>query len=111
MFDRRLIQYFDWGLMGLAILIGCVGLITLFSAVTAETPTPQKMLFFKQLLWFGVGLVAIGQDIQMPAESCFEFNISAGLAEGTSTDEIESIIASAESKRKTVAQFQCPMRG
>ena len=59
MFDRRLIQYFDWGLMGLAILIGCVGLITLYSAVTAETPTPQKMLFFKQLLWFGVGLVAM----------------------------------------------------
>jgi phospholipid/cholesterol/gamma-HCH transport system ATP-binding protein len=57
------------------------------------------------------GLVAIGQDIQMPAESCFEFNISAGLAEGTSSDEIESIIASADAQRKTVAQFQCPMRG
>jgi rod shape determining protein RodA len=59
MFDRRLIQYFDWGLMGLAILIGCIGLVTLYSAVTAETPTPQKMLFFKQLLWFSVGLVAM----------------------------------------------------
>ena len=59
MFDRRLIQYFDWGLMGLSILIGCVGLITLFSAVTAETPSPQKVLFFKQLLWFCVGLVAM----------------------------------------------------
>jgi hypothetical protein len=59
MFDRRLVQYFDWGLMGLAILIGCIGLITLYSAVTAETPTPQKVLFFKQLLWFSVGLVAM----------------------------------------------------
>jgi rod shape determining protein RodA len=59
MFDRRLIQYFDWGLMGLAILIGCIGLTTLYSAVTAETPTPQKVLFFKQLLWFSVGLVAM----------------------------------------------------
>ncbi len=59
MFDRRLIQYFDWGLMGLAILIGCIGLVTLYSAVTAETPTPQKMLFFKQLLWFSVGLVVM----------------------------------------------------
>ena len=56
MFDRRLIQYFDWGLMGLAILIGCLGLITLYSAVTAETPTPQKVLFFKQFLWFIIGL-------------------------------------------------------
>ena len=59
MFDRRLVQYFDWGLMGLAILIGCVGLVTLYSAVTAETPVPQKVLFFKQLLWFSVGLVAM----------------------------------------------------
>jgi rod shape determining protein RodA len=59
MFDRRLIQYFDWGLMGLAILIGCIGLVTLYSAVTAETPAPQKILFFKQLLWFAVGLAAM----------------------------------------------------
>jgi rod shape determining protein RodA len=59
MFDRRLIQYFDWGLMGLAVLIGCIGLLTLYSAVTAETPAPQKVLFFKQLLWFAVGLAAM----------------------------------------------------
>jgi rod shape determining protein RodA len=59
MFDRRLIQYFDWGLIGLAVLIGCIGLLTLFSAVTAETPAPQQVLFFKQLLWFAVGLAAM----------------------------------------------------
>jgi rod shape determining protein RodA len=59
MFDRRLIQYFDWGLLGLAVLIGCVGLLTLYSAVTAETPTPQKILFFKQMLWFCIGLLAM----------------------------------------------------
>jgi rod shape determining protein RodA len=69
MFDRRLIQYFDWGLMGLAFLIGCVGLVTLYSAVTAETPTPQKVLFFKQLLWFCVGMVA------MVATFLFNFKI------------------------------------
>ena len=59
MFDRRLIQYFDWGLLGLAVLIGCIGLLTLYSAVTAETPTPQKILFFKQALWFCIGLLAM----------------------------------------------------
>ena len=59
MFDRRLVQYFDWGLLGLAILIGCVGLATLYSAVTAETPAPQKIVFFKQLIWFAVGLAAM----------------------------------------------------
>ena len=59
MFDRRLIQYFDWGLLGLAVLIGCIGLLTLYSAVTAETPAPQKILFFKQMLWFCIGLLAM----------------------------------------------------
>jgi len=59
MFDRRLLQYFDWGLLGLAVVIGCCGLLTLFSAVTAETPSPQKVLFYKQLLWFSVGLIAV----------------------------------------------------
>ncbi len=59
MFDRRLVQYFDWGLLGLAVLIGCIGLATLYSAVTAETPEPQKLVFYKQLIWFAVGLAAM----------------------------------------------------
>ncbi len=59
MFDRRLVQNFDWGLLGLTLMIACIGLVTLYSAVTAETPEPQKILFYKQLVWFGVGLVAM----------------------------------------------------
>jgi len=59
MFDRRLLQYFDWGLLGLACLIGGLGLLTLYSAVTAETPVPQKIIFYKQLIWFSTALVAM----------------------------------------------------
>jgi rod shape determining protein RodA len=59
MFDRRLVQYFDWGLLALATIIGCIGLITLYSAVTAETPTPHKILFYKQVIWFALGLIAM----------------------------------------------------
>jgi len=59
MFDRRLLQYFDWGLLGLAILIGCLGLFVLYSAVAAETPAPQKIVFFKQLIWFSIAMVAM----------------------------------------------------
>jgi rod shape determining protein RodA len=58
-FDRRLVQYFDWGLFGLAVVIGCIGLATLYSAVTAETPSPQKVLFFKQLIWFAIAMAAM----------------------------------------------------
>ena len=59
MFDRRLLQYFDWGLLGLATLIGCSGLLILYSAVTAETPVPQMRIFYKQLIWFSGALVAM----------------------------------------------------
>lgn len=59
MFDRRLVQNFDWGLIGLTLLLGAVGLMTLYSAVTAGMTDPQKILYLKQLVWFGVGLVAM----------------------------------------------------
>ena len=59
MFDRRLVQNFDWGLLGIAMLIGCLGLAALYSAVTAEIPAPQKILFYKQLIWFMIGLCAM----------------------------------------------------
>jgi len=61
MIDRRLVQYFDWGMLGLTILLGCFGIITLYSAVTAGAPSPQKILYIKQLMWYGVGfLLMIG---------------------------------------------------
>ena len=59
MFDRRLLQYFDWGLLALTVLIACLGLFVLYSAVTAETPVPQKFIFFKQLIWFSMALIAM----------------------------------------------------
>jgi len=55
MFDRRYVQYFDWGLLGLTLFIGCLGLITLYSAAMSATPTPQKTLYIKQLIWYGIG--------------------------------------------------------
>lgn len=59
MFDRRLVQYFDWGLLALTVLIAAIGLATLYSAVTAETPSPNKVIFYKQLIWFSAGLFAM----------------------------------------------------
>ena len=63
MFDRRFINYFDWGLLGLTVLLGLVGLATLYSAVSSSASAPTvsslKTLYFKQLVWFGVGLVVM----------------------------------------------------
>jgi len=57
MFDRRLVQYFDWGLIGLTLLIGTMGLVALHSAVSSGMPNPQKILYIKQLIWYCIGLM------------------------------------------------------
>jgi rod shape determining protein RodA len=57
MFDRRLIHYFDWGLLVLTLTLAGIGLTVLYSAVHADPPpAAQKVLFFKQIVWFSLGL-------------------------------------------------------
>ena len=59
MFDRRLVQYFDWGLLCVTLIISFIGLMTLYSAVSAGISTPQKVLYVRQLIWYGLGLIAM----------------------------------------------------
>jgi len=42
-----------------------------------------------------------------PEIRCFEFSISAGLAEGNANFELESIMKRAELKKEPIAQFEC----
>lgn len=57
MFDRRLLQCFDWGLLMLTLFIGSAGLVVLYSAVSAGAIEPDIILFKKQLIWYGGGMV------------------------------------------------------
>ena len=57
MFDRRLVNYFNWGLLGLAMVVGAFGLVALYSSVKAGEPSPNQMIFSKQLMWFCGGTV------------------------------------------------------
>ena len=59
MFDRRLFQYFDWWLMGLTLVLCSVGLMTIYSAVTAGESDPQRVLWLKQGAWYAIGLFAM----------------------------------------------------
>lgn len=58
MFDRRLVHCFDWGLLALTGLLAVCGLSTLYSATTAGA-SAQKMLYLKQLTWYGAGFVVM----------------------------------------------------
>ncbi|MGD8366479.1 MAG: rod shape-determining protein RodA [Desulfobacterales bacterium] len=69
MFDRRLVQYFDWGMLIFTLVLGIIGILTLYSAVSSGVETPQRILYIRQLIWFGIGLMAM--------VACFLFNYKA----------------------------------
>jgi len=74
MFDRRFVQYFDWGLLGLILLIGLLGLVTLYSAVTSATPTPQKTLYFKQMIWYCAGMTGMVFSFSINYKSLYRWS-------------------------------------
>jgi phospholipid/cholesterol/gamma-HCH transport system ATP-binding protein len=55
-------------------------------------------------------LESLAED-QRPAESCVEFNILAGLAQGKPQIEIESVMEFARFNQKPIARFQCQRGG
>ncbi len=59
MFDRRLIENFDWGLLGIVFFLSGAGLIILYSAVTAGGSVEQQALYYRQIIWFCGGSVVM----------------------------------------------------
>jgi rod shape determining protein RodA len=56
--DRRLIAHFDWTLLACTLLVVGCGLVTVLSA----THAPERLvssLFVRQVMWSGVGVVAL----------------------------------------------------
>jgi len=56
MFDRRLLQNFDWGLLGITLVLCATGLLILYSAVSTDDPQNLISIFYKQIAWQGIGL-------------------------------------------------------
>jgi rod shape determining protein RodA len=59
MIDRRLVEYFDWWMLSLTVVIAAMGLVALYSAVHAGASTAQSALFTKQLIWYGAGFLVM----------------------------------------------------
>jgi len=55
MFDRRLVQNFDWVLLLLVLAICGIGIVNLYSA-GYNRPAGETPLYIKQLYWLGLGL-------------------------------------------------------
>jgi rod shape determining protein RodA len=57
-FDRRLLQHFDWVMLLMVLLVGGMALTNLYSS-TYIADTGAASLFYKQLIFFAVGLGVI----------------------------------------------------
>lgn len=67
MFDRRLLENFDWGLMLITLLIGMLGLGVLYSAVNAGDPGgAMHLLFQKQMVWIAGSFVVVLISLSIP---------------------------------------------
>ncbi|MBN2032291.1 MAG: rod shape-determining protein RodA [Deltaproteobacteria bacterium] len=59
MFDRRLVQNFDWTLLLLLLLISAVSLINLYSATYPIRGAGGAQIFVKQIYWFLMGFMVL----------------------------------------------------
>jgi rod shape determining protein RodA len=59
--DRRLIRNFDWLTLSLVLLITTLGILTIFSAtrLPSETGAVQSSFYIKQIIWMGIGILAL----------------------------------------------------
>jgi rod shape determining protein RodA len=76
MFDRRLIENFDWGFLVVIGLICSVGLVILYSAVTAGYDGEGlHYLFKKQGIWMGAGFVIMMSSLVIDFRELDKLNL------------------------------------
>jgi rod shape determining protein RodA len=56
MFDRRLVSYFDWGFAVTIFGMGCLGVLTIYSANAVTSSGFRQTLHLRQLTWLAGGL-------------------------------------------------------
>jgi rod shape determining protein RodA len=59
MFDRRLLQNFDWVLLLLLVLIGAISVLNLYSATYPIKHAGGSQIFAKQIYWFLIGFAVL----------------------------------------------------
>ena len=59
MFDRRLVQNFDWILLLLLLLVGLISIMNLYSATFPIKDSGGSQIFLKQVYWFLIGFAVL----------------------------------------------------
>jgi rod shape determining protein RodA len=59
MFDRRLIDNFDWILLGALMVIGLLSVLNLYSATSSIRALAGSQIYVKQICWYGIGFLVL----------------------------------------------------
>ncbi len=59
MIDRRLVQNFDWGLLGVTLLLALFGFLTLYSATATVSDGSLRLVYIKQIIWLCGGFIVM----------------------------------------------------
>jgi rod shape determining protein RodA len=59
MFDRRLINNFDWILLAILIFIGLLSVFNLYSATYTIRSMGGSQIYVKQICWYGIGFLIL----------------------------------------------------
>jgi len=59
MFDRRLIDNFDWILLAILMLIGLLSVVNLCSAASSVSSIGGSQIYVKQICWYSIGFLIL----------------------------------------------------
>jgi len=59
MFDRRLLDNFDWILLAILLLIGLLSVVNLYSATYSIRSIGGSGIYVKQICWYGIGFLIL----------------------------------------------------
>jgi len=59
MFDRRLLDNFDWILLAILMMIGLLSVVNLYSATYSIRSIGGSSIYVKQMVWYGIGFLIL----------------------------------------------------
>jgi rod shape determining protein RodA len=59
MFDRRLLDNFDWILLAVLMMIGLLSVVNLYSATNSIRSIGESGIYVKQICWYGIGFLIL----------------------------------------------------
>jgi hypothetical protein len=82
-------------------------LLTILPRIGLEDAQALLDKFANQLVGKAFSDIQLMIQSRMGADMCLNLSVKAGIIEGKSTDDIDTIIAMAESSQETVAVYKC----